>query len=160
LTFRLKDGEEPPDTTGEFGGAAGGKSRDGHVLAPIIFPKAPTDLSVGKLTGALRGPVGTDSSSDSAEDEDGVDDHKLLTIEIRAEYTWQGDLHEAIFAKTSRNQAAPAEVLAPLQLAYQEIDQISRTFQGGGSPHSCVWTASALPRSAIEITVTKEGEGI
>jgi hypothetical protein len=92
----LKDGEEPQDTSGEFGGTAGGKSRDGHILAPIIFPKAPTDLCVGKLTGAFRGQVGTNSSSDSAEDEDGVDDHKLhklmqaaakeqlLTIEIRA----------------------------------------------------------------------------
>jgi hypothetical protein len=168
----LKDGEEPPDTTGEFGGAAGGKSREGHILAPIIFPKAPIDLSAGKLTGAFRGVVtGTDSSSDSAEDDDGEDDHKLhklmqaaakelLTIEIRAEYTWQGRLHEAIFSKTSRNHVAPAEVLAPLQVAYQEIDQISRAFQGGGLPHSCVWTASELPRSAIEITVTKEGEGV
>jgi hypothetical protein len=40
LEFRLVGGMEIPDTTGAFGGAAGGVSPGGYVLPPIVFPKA------------------------------------------------------------------------------------------------------------------------
>jgi hypothetical protein len=101
IIFRLKKGEEPPDTTGNYGGATGGYSREGYYLPPIVFPAPKIDTSGGtKVAGGGRGPVepGTDSSSDSDEDIDGTDVHKLhqltqaaakeqlLTIEIRAEY--------------------------------------------------------------------------
>jgi hypothetical protein len=106
------------------------------------------------------------------EDDDGEDDHKLhkliqaaakeqlLTIEVRAEYTWGGQLNEAIFPKTGKNLTAPDELLTPLQVAHKEIDQIGKAFQGGGLAHSCVWTTMGLPRSEIEITVLKLGEGV
>jgi hypothetical protein len=41
LKFRLADGVDIPDTTGAFGGAAGGVSPKGCILRPIIFPKPP-----------------------------------------------------------------------------------------------------------------------
>jgi hypothetical protein len=118
IVCRLKDGEDPPDTTKEQGGAAGGTSREGYYLPPIEFPAPAIDTTGGtKVQGADRGQVAmdSDSSSDSAEDEDGVDDHKLhhlaqaavkeqlLTIEIRAEYLWAGRLYEAIFSKSNQS---------------------------------------------------------
>jgi hypothetical protein len=107
LSFRLAKDVEVPDITREFGGAAGGVSKEGFLLPPIVSPKAPINItSPGdpKVVGSAKGPLDadTDSSSDSAEDDDGEDDHKLhkiaqaiakgqpLTVEIRAEYAWEG----------------------------------------------------------------------
>jgi hypothetical protein len=53
IVFRLKKGEEPPDTTGGYGGAAGGTSREGYYLPPIVFPTPNIDTSRGtKVQGA------------------------------------------------------------------------------------------------------------
>jgi hypothetical protein len=150
IVFRLKDGVDVPDTTGECGGASGGSSREGHYLPPIVFPAPTIDTTGGtKVQGAATEQItgGTDSSSDSAEDHDGVDDHKLhqlaqaaakeqlLTVEIREEYAWGGRLHEVIFSKTSRNLAPVGDILTPLEVACSEIEAVGRTFQGGGLPH-------------------------
>lgn len=79
LTFKLVKGTEIPDTTRGFGrGAAGGVSKGGYLLPPIVFPKT-VDVSKGKVSGGRTGPVkvSTDSSSDSMEDEEDDDTHKL-----------------------------------------------------------------------------------
>jgi hypothetical protein len=63
LEFRLADGVDVPDTTGCFGGAAGGVSPGGCILPPIIFPKAPMDTTgVTKMHGAPKGVL--DGNSD------------------------------------------------------------------------------------------------
>jgi hypothetical protein len=171
IVYRLKVGEDPPDTTKEQGGAAGGTSREGYYLPPIEFPAPTIDTTGGtKVQGADRGQVAT--GSDSAEDEDGVDDHKLhqlaqaaikeqqLTIEIRAEYSWAGRLYEAIFSKSNKSVVPLENILDPLELADSEIEAIWKAFQGRGLPHSCIWTSQGLPREEIEITVIKAGEGV
>jgi hypothetical protein len=57
ILFRLADGEDPPDTTGEHGGTAGGISREGYILPAIVFPKAPIDVSKGKLQAGGTGQL-------------------------------------------------------------------------------------------------------
>jgi hypothetical protein len=154
LIFRLKKGEEPPDTRNQPGGVSGGLSRDGHLLPPIVAPPPVIDTTGGsKVHGALTGTVGedkmtSDSSSDSGEDDENEDDRKLhqlsqaavkevpLTIEIRAEYVWGLKLYEAIFSKTSKNTKKIIDLKAPLLTAYAELETVGRTFQGGGVPHS------------------------
>jgi hypothetical protein len=77
LRFRLKDSNNVPDTTHEFGGVAGGQTPQGYVLPPIVFPKPSvntTSPSDPKVQGSATGPVGdSDSSSDSWEEEDLAD---------------------------------------------------------------------------------------
>jgi hypothetical protein len=77
LRFRLKDSQNVPDTTHEFGGVAGGQTPQGYVLPPIVFPKPPVNTTSSadqKVPGSLKGPVGdSDSSSDSWEEEDLAD---------------------------------------------------------------------------------------
>jgi hypothetical protein len=176
ITFRLKKGEEPPDTTGGYGGAAGGMSREGFYLPSIVFPAPPIDTTGGtKVHGAAKGApgeMGTHSTSDSEEDNDGENVHKLhqltqaaakeqiLSVEIRAEYAWGGHLHEAIFSKPAKIVNAIEDILEPLQVAYSELEIIGRTFKGGGLPYSCLWTPEGLPKEEIEVTVIKVGEGI
>jgi hypothetical protein len=175
ITFRLKEGEEPPDTTGGSGGAAGGLSREGYYLPPIVFPAPKIDITgKTKMQGAEPGQVGesgTDSTSDSEEDSEWNDIHKLhriaqaaakeqfLTIEIRAEYSWGGHLHEAIFSKACKNLEPISDIGVPLQKAYSELEMIGRTFRGGGLPYSCIWTPKGLSKEELEISVLKLGEG-
>jgi hypothetical protein len=72
LAFRLVEGIEVPDTSGGFGGTAGGVNRGGYVLPPIIFPAKPIDVTDRKIAGGKKGVVDkdSDSSSDSQEDEE------------------------------------------------------------------------------------------
>jgi hypothetical protein len=126
LEFKPAKGIEIPDTTRGFGGAAGGVSRGGYLLPPIIFPKA-IHTSKGKIGRGSPDPVvnppDTDSSSDSPEDEEGDDTHKLhklaqaaakqqtITVEIRGEYAWGGGMHEAIFAKEFSGMSKPSHMI-------------------------------------------------
>jgi hypothetical protein len=112
----------------------------------------------------------SDSSSDSAEDVEGDDTHKLqqmrqaaikgvpLIVEIKAEYAWENVKHEAIFAKEFR-EPAPAHVLLPFQAAYKQIEQLGLSY-GGGLPQSWIWTEAGLPREAMEVIVYKKGESL
>jgi hypothetical protein len=191
LRFRLNKSLEIPDTTRQFGGVSGGLTPSGVVLPPIVFPAPPintTSATDPKLAGsspATLGP-GSDSSSDSWEEEDIPDElddeqklmmiaasdaHKLrklrqatakglgITVEIRAGYAFEGQMHEAIFSKEFKVSKPPAHVLEPYQLAYKQIEQIGMTYQGG-LPASCVWTDAGAPREDIEVSIFKVGQGI
>jgi hypothetical protein len=99
----LADGVDILDRTGAFGGAARGVSPKGHIFPPIIFPNPPIDTSGGtKVSGASRAPItkSSDSDTDSMEDEEEEDFHKLrklahaairqqpITVEISGDYPW------------------------------------------------------------------------
>jgi hypothetical protein len=189
LRFRLNKAKEIPDTTREFSGVSGGLTPDWHVLPPIIFPKPAIDTSsrqYPKVTGGGKGPVGSDSSSDSWEEEDLPeeatedqrlqsqaisDEHRLhkmrqttvkglpITVEIRASYAYQNQLHEAVFSKEFKVSKPPAHVLEPYQLACKQIEQIGASYQGG-LPASIIWTDLGIPREDIEVQVFKVGQGI
>jgi hypothetical protein len=130
--------------------------------------------------------AGTDSSSDSWEEEDIpeeaaeeqrvqmlaiADDHRIrkmrqviskglpITIEIRADYGYGNLVHEAVFSKEFKVSQPPAHVLEPYQLAYKQIGQIGASYQGG-LPASIVWTELGASREDIEVTVLKVGQGI
>jgi hypothetical protein len=189
LRFRLNTSMEIPDTTREFSGVSGGLTPQGYVLPPIIFPNPAintTSAADPKLAGSEPGPVGSDSSSDSWEEEDIPDEapeaqklqmmdisdaHKLqkmkqaivkglaITIEIRAAYVFDNQAHEAIFSREFKVSQPPAHVLEPYQLAYKQIEQIGMSYHGG-LPASCIWTDQGVPREDIEVTVYKVGQGI
>jgi hypothetical protein len=191
LRFRLNRSLEIPDTTREFGGVSGGQTPSGNILPPIVFPKSPintTSPADRKLAGSSPAPVstGTDSSSDSWEEEDipeeapedqklqmlaMSDDHKLrkmrqaiakgsgITVEIRGGYAFEGQMHEAVFSKEFKVSQPPAHVLEPYQLAYKQIEQIGASYQGG-LPATCVWTELGVPREDIEVAVFKVGQGV
>jgi hypothetical protein len=60
IIFRLKKGEEPPDTRNQPGGVSGGFSREGYLLPPIIAPPPEIDTTGGsKMHGAKQGSPGT-----------------------------------------------------------------------------------------------------
>jgi hypothetical protein len=176
LEFKIVKGMEIPDTSKGFEGAAGGISRGGFLLPAIVFPKAPIDISEGKVQGGKREVLddtgGTDSYSDSIEDEEGEDDHKLrrlvqaaakgqeMTVEIRGEYLYGGQYHEAIFAKTFKGMSKPDHMIEPLKVAHRQVEQVGKALQGGGLPQSCVWTTLGLPRDQIEVAVIKKGLGV
>jgi hypothetical protein len=159
LRFRLKDAHNMPDTTHEFGGVAGGQTPRGEVLPPIVFPKAPIDTTspkdpkvAGSATGPIGSQTGSDSSSDSWEEEDIADvdmdeaerfqwmaiadAHKLrklrqavvkglgITIEIRGSYTFEGQEHEVVFSKEVKVSVPPSHLIEPYQLAFKQIEQI------------------------------------
>jgi hypothetical protein len=126
LRFRLNKSVEVPDTTSEFGGVSGGLTPLGNVLPPIVFPKPAIDTTSAsnpKVAGSQPGPVGTDSSSDSWEEEDTPDeiaeeqrrqllaisdDHRIrkmrqaiarglpITVEIREDYGFTAGLFKGI----------------------------------------------------------------
>jgi hypothetical protein len=115
ITFRLKKGEEPPDTRNQPGGVSGGFSREGYLLPPIVTPPPEIDTKgESKVNGAKHGTPGTgeslsNSSSDSGEDDENEETHKLhqlsqaavkvlqLTVEIKAEYDWGLRKFEALY---------------------------------------------------------------
>jgi hypothetical protein len=175
IIFKLKKGEEPPDTRNQPGGASGGFSREGYLLPPVITPAPEIDTKgESKVEGAKRGSPGSgdglsDSSSDSGEDEENEETHKLhqlhqaaikeliLTVEIKAEYDWGLRKFEAIFFKSSKNTRRIEDLFAPMMTAYAELEVVGRTFQGG-LPFSCMMLD--LPRDQVEVSVIKVGEGI
>jgi hypothetical protein len=114
------------------------------------------------------GQVGSDSSSDSWEDEEipdeaseeqrvqmlaEADEHKLrkmrqaiskglgITVEIWGDYAFEGQVHEVIFSKEFKGSKSQAHVLEPYQVAYKQIGQIGASFQDG-LPASIIWTDS------------------
>jgi hypothetical protein len=150
------------------------------VFPPIIFPKPAintTSPSNPKVSGSFAGQVDaeeepdSDSSSDSWEEADLEDEHKMcklrqaivkgqpITIEIRAEYVYGGGVHEVILSREFKVGKPPSHILEPYQLAYKQIEQIGAGYQGG-LPSSCIWTDLNLPRDRIEVTVSKRGAGI
>jgi hypothetical protein len=100
LCFRLKDANNVPDTTHEFGGVAGGQAPRGEARPPIVFPKPPvntTSATDPKVAGSEPGPIGTsptgsDSSSDSWEEEDIADAD--LSEDLRAQRIAIADEHK------------------------------------------------------------------
>jgi hypothetical protein len=195
LSFKLKDAHNVPDTTQEFGGVAGGQTPRGEILPPIVFPKAPINITSpkdpkvqGSATGQLVTSVtGSDSSSDSWEEEDiadvdlGEDErtqrmviadtHKLrklrqavvkglgITIEIRGGYMFEGREHEVVFSKEVKVYEPPSHLIVPYQLAFKQIEQIGLMYQGG-LPASCVWATEGVSREDIDIAVFKLGQGV
>jgi hypothetical protein len=79
--------------------------------------------------------VSTDSSSDSMEDEEDDDTHKLhrlgeavgkgqkIIVEIGGDYQWERQLHEVIFRKEFKIKA-PTNTMIPLQTAYAQLTQL------------------------------------
>jgi hypothetical protein len=166
----LANGVDVPDTTGAFGGAAGGVSPGGYILPPIVFQKAPIDTTGGgKVQGALKGVRKTDSNSDtdSIEDEDNEDTHKLrkiahaatrgqpLTGEISGDYLWGCGFEEVVFAKECDGTPAPSHILKPLPMAHKAIEALSNYYQVTDMAQSCLWTSAGLPREEIETKVIK-----
>jgi hypothetical protein len=158
LLFRLSDGIEIPDTTRGFSGAPGGVSRGGFLLPPIVFPAEPIDLSEGKVQCGKKGAlVDSDSSSDSHEDIEEDDTHKLRGLvqaahkgqttfaEIRGDYPCEGQFQEVIFRKGFRN-GAPSNIMDPLQAASAQLKQLGIYYRGAGMPQSCRWTTAELPQ--------------
>jgi hypothetical protein len=115
--------------------------------------------------------LGSDSTSDSWEEEDVGDEHMLrkirqaiakgvpITLEILAEHGHGPQVHEAIFARECQVAEPQEHTLVPYQLAYKQIEQIGRSYQGG-IPASCIWTDLGLSRDQIDIMIHKRGAGI
>jgi hypothetical protein len=80
LSFHLRKDVEIPDTAGNGNGAAGRDNGRGKVLPPVIYPTASIDVSEGKLANGKKGPVEDSFPTDSSEDEEGQDVHKLTQI--------------------------------------------------------------------------------
>jgi hypothetical protein len=130
LIFHPKNGIDIPNTLSNGGGAAGGTNANGKVLPPVAFPVAPIDITGGsKVQGALKGMPGPRDDScatDSSEDEEGEDTHKLckiaqaihkgqpLTIVIRGQLEGiGGKVSEVLFQRDTRSTGTERHLNAP-----------------------------------------------
>jgi hypothetical protein len=89
ITFRLRLDIPIEDLSGNEGGVAGGDNGRGLILPAIEYPAPVIDMSQGKIQGGRNSPVegmepGPDSEescvTDSGEDEEGSDAHKLIQV--------------------------------------------------------------------------------
>jgi hypothetical protein len=179
LEFRLAEGMEVPDTTGESGGAARGTNHRGQVLPPIIFPKVAIDTTGGtKVQGALKRALvvprdgSSESEGDSDEDLENDDTDKLrqishaarlgqlVTVVIRGDYQFDGCEEEVLFQKEFIGWPAPVHILDLLQTIPKSIEIASAHYQGSSLPRSCLWTSAGATRDQMAIRVQKLSRGI
>jgi hypothetical protein len=134
LTYHLRKDVEIPDTPGDGSGVAGGPNSRGWNLPPIIYPTAPIDISEGKVSGGKKGMPGPDScATDSSQDEEGGDTHKLcqiaqaihrgqpVTVTIRCQFRGYQQKGSVVLFLRDHKGAAPAKIMDLLETALQEI---------------------------------------
>jgi hypothetical protein len=105
---------------------------------------APIDITVGKVVGALKSMPGPDScATDSSEDKEGEDTHKLcqiaqaihkgqpVTISIRGQFQGYQKDSEVLFQRDHKG-AAPTDILDPMKIALLEIAALSTHYETEG----------------------------
>jgi hypothetical protein len=159
--------DDVPDTTGEGCGAAGG---DGpNRLLPRIDP-VPPGRDHGKdlgMLGARRGQAyGDSSATDSEEDSEDSDTHKLAKIKhaiadlsqpvqviLNGRYLWQQNWEEVSYCRTFVERKVSKDILEPLRITAHAYGVVS--LQAGAETLPLPIQALAIPRSELEITVAK-----
>jgi hypothetical protein len=175
LDFRWKSTSDIRDTLGSDGGV----NSQRMVLATRQFPP-PTIDATGwtKIHGAARGPLDSGSSeTDSDEDEEGQDEHKMAQIRhachlgqpvaviLKGQYEFQHEpnkwrLEKVRFQQYFQPRTEPEHILQPLQEAFSSIEERARYYGVDRMPRSCSREEVNTPRESIEITVKKHGKGV
>jgi hypothetical protein len=109
--------------------------------------------------------------TDSEEDEEGSDVHKLgkirqamvnlhqtLTIMLKGQYEWDGKWKEVVYQREVLGGKPPENILQHLQDIYAKIDVVARMVGGTALPITV--QGMVVRREELEIDVQKIGNGI
>jgi hypothetical protein len=174
LSFKMRDPNDAPDTLTANGGGASGTNNKGEILPEVIFPQSPIDTTGGtKVHGALKGSQGngSDSYTDSVDDEENQDDYKLkqighavrlgqpLTVILQGSYQFSGREKEVQFRHPYEEKSAPKTIYNPLLQTIRHFEVLCHTF-GADLPRPCYWFKANPTRKDLAISVTKMGKGL
>jgi hypothetical protein len=104
---------------------------------------------------------GESSATDSEDDSEGSDEHKLAKIMhaiLQGRYPWNQDWEEVSYCRTFIERKVPEDILEPLRITAHAYGVIS--LQAGAETLPLPIQALAIPRSELEITVAKRGTGV
>jgi hypothetical protein len=159
IDFVLKQ-DDVPDTTENGCGSAGGDGH--HWILPRVDPVQPgrEQAKTLALLAARKGQLvdGESSGTDSEEDEEGSDIHKLAKIKHALEglsqpvqiipkgrHEWEGTWEEVSYCRTYLERIVPEDILEPLRITARKLGEL--ILQAG---------AVSLPVSIQRLNVERE----
>jgi hypothetical protein len=181
IAFGLRQDVVIPDLSGNEGGAAGGDNGRGLVLPAIEYPAPVIDVSKGKVQGGRTsaiegvepGPDSDDScATDSGEDEEGTDAHKLVqiaqaihkaqpvTVANRGQFKgFQGEQVEIVFQR-DHVDPAPDDLRELWREGMSGIVGLSNYYLADELSNALLWSQVDIPREHMDIAVAKVGVGV